>query len=210
MSSRKGAFALNLLRRLRESESGAALVEMAIVSIILFTMIFGIVEYGLAFSKRLTVANATETAARVGSGVVGSTVNADIAILEALEGAINSGVAEDIIHEVWIYEADADGEWTGNTDTRNRYLFDLTNPDCHWSPCPDPAEMGAAGPWDPGLRSTSLSSGLTIIGVRVFFEHEWITSFLGYDDLDCNDGATDPPADCWADTAVMRMEPQSE
>lgn len=203
---------MSAFNRLRRSDSGAAVVEMAIVSIVLFTLLFGIIEFGIAFSKRLTVANATESAARVGTGVAGTTDKADIIILNTLEGAINSGVAEDIIHEVWIYEANANGEPVSLGTATNKYVYDTTNPNCTWSPCPDPDEMGAIPTWLPGDRRTSLSNpqGLSVVGVRVFFKHTWITSFLGYDDLDCNDGATNPPADCWVDTAIMRMEPQSE
>ena len=57
---------------------------MAIVLPLLVLLVFGIVEFGLAFNKRLTIGNATQSAARVGTAVANNEF-ADISTLEALE-----------------------------------------------------------------------------------------------------------------------------
>ena len=50
-----------LRRRRQDNERGAALVEMALVTPLLVLLVFGILEFGLAFRDRLTVSNATSS-----------------------------------------------------------------------------------------------------------------------------------------------------
>lgn len=57
-----------LLRKLRnrgKDERGAALVEFAIIAILLFSMLFGIVEYGWVFANNLDARHGTREAARL-------------------------------------------------------------------------------------------------------------------------------------------------
>ncbi len=94
----------------RDGEEGAALVEMAIVLPILVLLVFGIIEFGIAFNKRLTIGNATQSSARVATAVANNEY-ADISALRALEQGLislpNNGI--DVIKSVWIYKAAADG-----------------------------------------------------------------------------------------------------
>ena len=52
------------LRRTRD-EDGAALVEFAVVAILLFTILFGIIEYGFVFATNLDTRHGAREAARL-------------------------------------------------------------------------------------------------------------------------------------------------
>ncbi len=199
----------NTLRSLARNQDGAAMVEFAMVAVVLFAILFGIVEFGLAFRDRLTVANATQASARV-VATMGADEQADFAALQALAADLetlpSAGVA--IINSVDIYLADNNGDPVGDCaagDRCNRYLywpgFTAT---CDWNPCPD-ADAGYSGwPWAPADRDVELPD-LEVIGVELHFSHEWLTGFLPLGSVDCI--AADL-SDCWHDTAIMRLEPQ--
>ena len=144
---------------LRRRESGAALIEFALSATLLFTLMFGIVEFGLAFRDRLTITNATQGAARVGSAL-GNDLNSDLEVLKALEQSLatlpNSGLG--IVRYVDIYHSDANGKPlqtcnAGGSAKCNRYLYHPGyTPTCDWQPCPD-ADAGYTGwGWSPDDR----------------------------------------------------------
>ena len=199
----------------RDREEGAALVEMAIVLPILVLLVFGIIEFGIAFNKRLTIGNATQSAARVATAVANNEY-ADITALRTLEQGLislpNNG--RDVVKSVWIYKAAADGSpeaaGGGNACTstcinKYAYYYDPDNPTaCKWTPCPDPDVPPVdTYDWDPTDRNATVGN-LDVLGVRVYFSHEWITGAVPVLDVTC----ALPPVGCWADTAVMRIEPQ--
>ena len=183
-------------RRRREDERGATLVEFTIVAMLLFLLLFGIIEFGLAFRDWLTVSSASRAAARVGSAA-GTDPSADILVLEAVEAAMTASDVSSI-REVWIYKATDNGGVAGG-GTTNRYS-PRPGGGCGWAPCPDPdgGFSGYGGGWAPESRNVSVGPGqdLDLLGVRIIFEHEWITGFIG-------DGVS-----TWTDDAVMRLEPQ--
>jgi Flp pilus assembly protein TadG len=53
-----------VLQRKKRDDRGAALVEFAIVAVLLFTLIFGILVFGLLLSKKQTVVQAANEGAR--------------------------------------------------------------------------------------------------------------------------------------------------
>jgi hypothetical protein len=179
------------------------------IVVLLLTLIFGIVEFGLAFRDRLTVANATQASARV-VATMGADEQADFTALQALAADLetlpSSGVQ--IVNSVDIYLSDGSGNPVGNCGTGdrcNRYVywpgFTAT---CDWNPCPD-ADAGYGGwPWAPANRDVELPD-LEVIGVELHFSHEWLTGFLPLGNLDCD---TADFSNCWHDTAIMRLEPQ--
>ena len=206
MASRK----LTRVQNLRSDEQGAALVEFTFIAVLLFTLLFGIVEFGLAFRDRLTVANATQTAARVGSAL-GDDIRADWEVLQSLKQSLqtlpNSGIG--VVRYVDIYEADSDGDpkTTCPGGDCNRYLYDASLA-CGWNPCPDPDNfVSLGGGWaaDDVDRDVVLPN-LDVMGVRVTFAHDWVTGGLvPLPNVDC-DGL--PGSGCWEDVAIMRLEPQ--
>lgn len=208
--------------RANEKERGAALVEMAFVTPLLLMMVFGIVEFGMAFHERLTVANSTQTAARIGSAL-GTDEQTDYEIVQAiaqgLETLPNAGVG--IVKYVAIFEADSNGNPTttcaipGGSSACNVYTYapgTWTSPPCDWSPCPNIDAGGSlGGGWgddfgagSPPERDTELP-GLDVMGVRVYYAHTWLFGGLpALPAVDCVSGTSD----CWSDVALFRFEPE--
>ena len=196
-------------------ERGASLLEFTIVASLLFTLIFGIVEFGLAFRDRLTVSNATQGAVRVGSAL-GSSDESDLQVLLSLEQSLqtlpNSGLG--IVRFVDIYKAKADGSpGSGCPGAEcNRYEYAPGVTSCGWDPCPDPAagDFGYGGTWFPDTRDDELGGpapDLDVMGVRLTFGHTWVTGgIVPLPDVRCS--AAVPSSGCWEDTAIMRLEPQ--
>jgi Flp pilus assembly protein TadG len=80
---------IRMRQRIRNAfgERGAALVEMAILLPLLIVLVFGIIEYGLLFKEKLTIAAAATSSARTGA-TMGTRAEADFAILQALEAGL--------------------------------------------------------------------------------------------------------------------------
>jgi hypothetical protein len=195
-----------------EREQGAALVEFTLVAFLLLTLVFGIVEFGLAFRDRLTIGNASQGAARVGTAM-GRDLTADLAVLQALEQTLSTlpGSGVGIVAYVDVFEANNLGLPTGGCPTGqcNRYFYayiDGPGPLCDWAPCPDPDAGYSGWNWSPADREVAVGN-LDVMGVEITFGHEWVIgSLVPLPDVSCDNAAT--PTDCWADTALMRMEPQ--
>ena len=99
--------ALGKARRVRagrENERGAVLVEAAMAFLILFTIVFGIVEFGLQFKDSLTVTNAVRAGARAGSAAT-RTQSYNVVVVNAVttaQSAVGAGAPTDL----WVYKAD--------------------------------------------------------------------------------------------------------
>ena len=179
--------------RRRRDDSGAALVEFAILVPVFLLLVFGAIELGLAFKDRHTVSSAANAAGRTGA-TAGRDPVADIAILDAIEASFGSVVDPNAIVRVDIFSADIDG----NKIAFDRYVYD-GDPACPWVPCPDPAIFegyGAPAGWDPSTRDTTLDAdGLHTLGIEIQYTHNWITNIFG-----------GGPA-TWTETALVRLEP---
>ncbi len=202
---------LHTIRSICDEERGSSMVEFAMVAVLLLMIVFGIVEFGLAFRDRLTIGNASQTAARVGSAV-GNEPEADQVMLDALEQTLanlpSSGVG--VVKYVDFYRANASGAPVGGCPGGDcvRYFYDYVDgpgPLCDWNPCPgDDGSGGYGGSWVPASRNVSIGN-LDVMGVSVVFSHDWITGGLvPLPNVSC----ASPPGDCWVDTTTMRMEPQ--
>jgi hypothetical protein len=185
------------MRRIK-NEDGATLVEMAFVLPVLMLLIFGSVEFGLAFKERLTVASAANSAARTGA-TMGTRDEADIRILEALEVGLYDQVDPGIIVKVEIFRASAVSGAKIPADV-NSYTYDASDPVCKWLPCPDPDQgyvWGGTG-WPPSERDTTLEpsgGGLDVLGVEVTYHHSPVTNILPYLERD------------FVERALVRLEP---
>ncbi|HIE21192.1 MAG TPA: pilus assembly protein [Acidimicrobiia bacterium] len=171
-----------------DRERGAALVEFALILTFLLMLSLGAFEYGMAFRDWLSVSAATREGVRVASAA-GDTPGADCVILEATAGALRA-ISNGEIAEVWIYKSDTTGAVTAR---QQRYRPAL--------PSDDPATL-QCNTWYPIMLAWPESSrdndGGTRdwVGVRVRFDHEWITNFLWWN------GSVR-----WTDDAVMHLEP---
>jgi hypothetical protein len=176
-----------------QRERGAVAVEMAIVVPVLVLMAFGMLEFGLAFNKKLDMSHSVNQATR-NATVLGTDDYADIEILNALEAGLKGDLST-VIH-VDIFLADSNGDpVSGKWD---RYEPDPGS--CGWDPCPDPDEgtpvYGTPSGYKPCQRDITLDGdGVDTIGVQVQFTHNWVTGVLGL------------PDQTWHETARARMEP---
>jgi Flp pilus assembly protein TadG len=66
LGPRTGNFAKRLRRRRGEDESGAELLEFALVVVLLITLLYGIITYGVILAAQATVTQAAADAARAG------------------------------------------------------------------------------------------------------------------------------------------------
>lgn len=191
-----------LTRRMRRNKGdrGAAVVEMAIVLPLLLLLLFGIVEYGLLFSERLTIASAAASASRTGA-TMGTRAEADLAILQALEAGLYDRVNDSVLISVDIFLADA---VTGaKTNKINRYAYVPSGGTCNWVPCPDPSlgpvTYGSPADWgDPAGRDTTLDpggGGLDVLGIEILYHHTSVTGMIP--GIDRN----------FSETARVRLEP---
>ena len=79
--------------RIKNSEKGAAVVEFALLSLLLLVFVFGIIEFGFIWLQSHYIANAAREGARVGSKLEDPTTGDDLqtvkdAITAYLKGAV--------------------------------------------------------------------------------------------------------------------------
>ena len=126
-------------------ERGAVAVEMAIVVPVLVLMVFGMLEFGIAFKDKLDMSHAVNQATR-NATVLGTDDYADIEILNALYAGLKGDLGA-IVH-VDIFLAAVDGT---PVDTK----WDRSTPDggaCGWNPYPDPNLGPAVYARPPGYK----------------------------------------------------------
>ncbi|MGC2241090.1 MAG: TadE/TadG family type IV pilus assembly protein [Acidimicrobiia bacterium] len=178
-----------------DDERGATMVEFALLFGFLLMIALGAFEYGMVFRDYLAVT----ISGREGGRVAASAANygdADCVILEAAAGALQSLTSGEIT-EVHIYKSSASGSYPGaNSSYTRRYSPYVAG---------DPSLVACSGSnwnaehlgsnWDPTDR-VNTAGAADWIGVRVEFQHVWITHFLWWD------GTVD-----FSDDAVFRMEP---
>ena len=90
-------------RRRRGDDRGATLIEAAIVLPLLFMLLFGIIEIGMALSSYSTAANATRAGTRMGS-VAGNDADADLRILQRMASE-STGFGSDDIDYIIVWNA---------------------------------------------------------------------------------------------------------
>jgi hypothetical protein len=172
-------------------ERGASLVEFSLVLPILFLVLVGIFEIGMAFKSYLTVAYLAREGARL-AAFTGTDINADCLTVISLANQMGP---QDLarLDRIEIFKANAAGNPTpGFTNT-----FRLTGADknncAHWT---------GSRPWLSTSRQTDVSPtgtpALDVIGVRVVIVHPWITQFPPfYGNLNVNE------------ETIVRMEPEA-
>lgn len=193
-------------RRRARTERGAILVEFALISTILVTLVVGVLEIGSAWSDYQSLNQASRSGARVVSQV-GVAGEADSQGLLAIEAALGP-LAGDVTRIV-VYEADTDGNMpvacetatAGYSGTANCNVYDatslanLTTPGWWGSG----TSCGSAdGNWcAPTDRSDNLNAA-TYVGVVVEVERDYLTGLFG--------GGTQ----AMSEATVMRVEPEIE
>jgi len=177
-------------------ENGAAAVETSLIIGLLVLIAMGSAEWGLGLKDWLSVTAGAREGARVGAAA-GDTANADCVILEGTAGAVRN--ISGAVLEVWVYKSDTAGNVGAN---RNRYRPFVAASD-------DPALLrcltwfAIEQTWPEASRD---NDGTTRdwLGVRVVFDHDWLTGFAWFSGSVCDRGMS---GTCWAADTVMHVEP---
>jgi hypothetical protein len=170
-----------------DRQRGAALVEAALVSPIVFALIFGIFEFSMLFRSHLTTSNMAQMGARA-AAAYGRDPLADKLIIEAILQA-GSALDDDEIEWIAIYRAESPNDppqascKNGNANAGvwacNVYRPSDWNNDTLWQD----SNFGCSGTsldkwYCPADRET-LSTDLGYIGVYVKTRHSQATGLFG-------------------------------
>ena len=107
----------------RTAARGQSLVEFAVSVPVFVMLLFGMLEFGFAFTHNLTLEYATREGARTGAALADGTVtipcaNVDEEIIASVQRVLTSPgapVTVSRISEIRIYKADANGDQVGST-----------------------------------------------------------------------------------------------
>jgi Flp pilus assembly protein TadG len=89
-------------------ERGAALVELAVMLVLLIVIAFGIIEFGSGWNRKLQIETASRAGARVGSSL-GNTRLADYGVLQAVRSALSAVGLANVDYVVVYKSTTADG-----------------------------------------------------------------------------------------------------
>ena len=205
---------LSLVRS--RSETGAVMVELAIVAPLLVMLAMGIFEFGVAYRTDLSVGNAGRSGARIGSNAATNEL-ADHALLSGV-GSAMSDLDLAKVNMVVVYRADdPDGDVPAgctsasalsaggsNADNCNTYdpgdLQDVVNgPVGSQSSFDDPSCAGDKDAmWCPSTErhnSQGDPGGPDYLGVYLSYDHDLVTGLFG-------------ATITITDHTVMRLEPE--
>jgi hypothetical protein len=147
------------------------LVESALVYPLLFLVLFGIVEFGLAFKDYLSVSHAARDGARAGA-TYGDNPRADMLILRDVESTLAAiGIADNV--SVRIFNP------VSGVGTDYEYQAGYGD-GCDWNPCPDPDKPSPpydVPDWDPADRDVE-APFTDRLAVEVSYVHTWVTGFI--------------------------------
>ena len=185
----------------RDRDSGAVLIETALIGIVLLTLLFGVIEFGLAWRDDLSVSSATRAGARTGSNA-GDDRMADYNILQALRGGLARFSSDEILSIVVYESTTSDGkvpaECTSGASVSGKCnvytAADLTRPTTDFGGTTACAGSSPDRFWCPLDRETDQDVGPAYVGVWIKVRHAYLTELFG-------SGVT------ITDSAVMRAEP---
>lgn len=163
------------MKMFSKRESGANLVEFAIVMPIILLVVIGILEVGVAFRDLLTVSNAAKEGVRI-VAAMGDDPMSDCAVLTKTSSALASSISLSNLLTIEIFKADSAGNQTIFTNTYTLPVGADPTVCTEWSPNPTDIDSLV---WSPEDRNVKIGPGsnLDIAGVRVTYTHSWITGF---------------------------------
>lgn len=192
---------LRQLRSLSRSERGTVVVESAIALPVFLLVIFGTIEFGLAFRSYLSTAAAARDGARY-AATMGKDQNADYFIISDALTSLGPIGGSKAVKTISIFKA------TGNTSTtasgplaacRTASVAGLCNTYRGADLTTDPYKF-ACRPnaldrfWCPTSRKVNLSDPPDYVGIYIEVEHKGITGVLG-------------PSITFTQEVVTRLEP---
>lgn len=189
-------------RRARRGESGAVAVEAGIVTLLLVTLLFGIIEFGLLFKDFLSVTSASRAGVRmasaeprVGGSGTGTAADAQYAV-DAAGQVLREGAALnwENIEEIWVFKADSSGNPVGGgasyTSCSACVKFSVNGP--------EPEDLTVtSNTWPASTHRACASQTRDSVGVYVEYDHPAITGLI-FDDWTLTD------------KTVMAFEPMAD
>ena len=187
-------------------ERGGAMVESAIVALLFFSLVFGLVEAGLIFRSYLTATNASRDGARVASAsdnpgyvdwqvldslrkATAALPNRDILMIVVYKGDKTLGVRSPVPAQCLLGSGvdDVCNVYTGTDLTVSRvdYALPSFTKDDHWPGSERDGNLGGFGP----------DAGTDYVGVHVVTRTQRVTGLI-------------PVPTQLASTTVMRIEPK--
>ena len=182
------------MTRFLRRDGGAAAVETSLIIGLLVLLALGAAEWGFGLKDWLSITAGTREGARVGAAA-GDTANSDCVILEATAGAVRDINGE--VLEVWVYESDT----AGTVGARQRYRPFVTGDNALFLRCGTWFIMENS--WPESARDND-GTARDWLGVRVVFDHDWLTGFAWFSGSVCNRGMS---GTCWSSDTVMHIEP---
>lgn len=177
-----------------------AVLEAAFVTPVFFTLVFGIIEIGLAMNDYLALSNSVRAGARTGSAT-GNDLTSDWNILQAIQregSALNNGQIKMIV----VYKASSFGEKPSATCQAGTPVTGVCNTYTTADFTEDKSHFGCYAPytldkyWCPLNRKVSMGgTGTDYIGVWMKIEHPWVTKMFGN-------------TKTLTDSSVIRLEPR--
>ena len=201
-------------RRVRTK--GQALVEFTIVVPVFLFILTGMLEFGLAFSDKLTLGNATREGARVGAALAtgsdtacsGDPSGVDKSIVASMQFILKSGGSDvNLAHitAIHIFKADSVGHQIGGTV--NTWVYTPgAGPDADPGPGTEILDFSPTSqPWPACLRDNG-SAAPDSIGVSIDYSYYLQTPLAAIGTLvGSSQGANIPIAD----STVMALNPTS-
>lgn len=177
-------------RRGLRSDDGAAAVEFALVALLLFTILFGIIEFALLLRDHVSVTSAVRTATRVASSspgagpctpVNGTTCPASRppALAQAAADAVQrSGTAmpKDSIDELWVFKANPQG-FPGAATSMDTASCTTNCVRFRWVDANDRFTY-QSGTWDTSQINACIGSS-DAVGVYIKSTHRFLTGLFG-------------------------------
>ncbi|MEZ5320707.1 MAG: TadE/TadG family type IV pilus assembly protein [Microthrixaceae bacterium] len=192
----------DVARRHRRGERATALVEAALVTPILLMLVFGAIEFGMAFRSYLTVSNSTRDSARF-AATLGREADADYqTVAEAFAGL--DGARSGDVRKIIIFKATGPNSTTASgtlAACRTASVAGLCNTYTGPDVPVDPAQYGC-GPtsvdrfWCPTTRKVAASDPPDYVGVYIEMHYQSLTGFFGL-------------TRDFSDEFIMRLEPHS-
>jgi hypothetical protein len=193
---------------------GQALVEFTIIIPVFLLLLSGMIEFGAAFSDRLTLGNATREGARVGSSLVtGSTTTCtgdpngvDNAIIASMQFILKSGGSDvDLSHinNIKIFKANSSGAQVGSAVNIWRYTPGA-GPDADTGPGVELLDFSPSSTnWSACSRNNS-SASPDSIGVSIDYQYHLKTPLQA---LTALLGGSQASSINFVDKTVMAMNP---
>jgi TadE-like protein len=169
-------------------QAGQALTEFTVIMPIFLLLLVGMLEFGLAFSDRLTLSNATREGARVGAALStgssspcsGDPSGVDTSIIAAVENILksNSGITLAYVNSIKIYKSNTSGQATGGSVNTWTYTPGA-GPDADPGPGTEILDFSpASAPW-PACNRNNGSSSPDSIGIALDYNYHLKTPLAG-------------------------------